>query len=444
MKIHSKKIRLAVILLIVFTLPACASLMTPPLIKATDEGRAEEVKQLLAMGEDVNMTTRNGASVLLIAAARGYREIVEYLIEQGAVVDAAVTESLEMAGRTVFAGMTPLFVALDNNHPGIAYILIQNGADVNKSDANGTTPLMIAAAQTDIRVVAMLIKKGANVNVATTDRYVYDGETVYKGTTPLMTALAKGKTDTARWLIDNGADITAQNENGISALTFAAAHGEADLLWRVLKMGADLEEAAKEDFTWEGKPMFEGTTPLMAAAYTGNAENVKLLIEVGADVTVKDRVGRTALMAAASGGYLTAVRLLIENGAEVNAQTTEKFVMSGGIYIHHNPGVHPIIPKGWSPLAGASYKGHADVIQYLIDHGADISIKDDVWLMDPLFLASYRGHLDAVKVLLANGADPFAEGKRGTAYNSAYIQHNTRILECINEARERVKSEQEE
>jgi len=442
MSIHSRNFCLSVLLLVIFILPACASFNAPPLIKATDQGLDDRVRQLLAEGKDVNMTTGSGASALLIAAAGGHREIAEYLIDQGADVDATVTKTFEKDGRTFFAGTTPLLAALGHKHPEVGHMLVQNGADVNKSDINGTTPLF-AAAQNDAEIVAILLQAGANANTAITQRHVREGKTVYKGTTPLMAALAKGKRKAARSIMDAGVDVTVRNEVGNRALIIAAAHGTPGLLWKLLVKGAERNTAVTEDFksfTMGDRMVFEGCSPLMAAAYAGKSANVKLLIDVGADLNAKNRIGWTPLMAAASEGDLASVTLLVEKGAEVNAKTTEKFEKPGGIEIFH--GAPLIIPKGWSPIASASYNGHAAVVQYLIDHGADISIKDDKWRMDPLFLGAYRGHLDVVKVLLANGADPFALSKRGTAYNCAKIQDKRKILECIKEARQRVKEEE--
>lgn len=430
MQIHPKIFRAALILLIIFSLPACASLMAPPVIRATDQGLSDEVKRLIAEGEDVNATMGNGVSALLIAAARGNQEIAESLLQNGAEVDAAVTEAFEAEGRTVYPGVTPLFAALGNNHPEIFRLLIQNGADVNKSDINGTTPLIVAAAQNNPKVVAALIQEGAEVNAATTNTYVYDGRNIYAGATPLIAALANNRIESAKLLMDNDADVTLRNECNVGALMIAAADGQADIVRILLEKGADPNASVTKDFTVDGKSVFEGSTPLMAAAYAGYDEVVALLIEAGAGVSAKTKYGGTALMAAAAGGHLAAVKLLAENGAEVNAQTTETFAMG-----------KEKVPKGSSAISGASYKGHAEVVQCLIDHGADVNIKDDVWLMDPLYLASYGQHLDVVKILIANGADVFAECKRGTAHSNAYVQGNKRILECINDARKQAKEE---
>jgi len=58
-----------------------------------------------------------------------------------------------------------------------------------------------------------------------------------------------------------------------------------------------------------------GKTPLMAAAYKGYTDIVQILLDAGADVTVKDRSGDTAARMAARGGFSRTVDLLRKKGA---------------------------------------------------------------------------------------------------------------------------------
>lgn len=90
-------------------------------------------------------------------------------------------------------------------------------------------------------------------------------------------------------------------------------------------------------------------TPLHNAAYRGDINAVKTLIEQGADVNA--RAGQVApLHTAASEGHANVVALLIEKGADVNAKSR----------------------WGYTPLMLAAMYGHADVAKFLIDRGANI------------------------------------------------------------------------
>lgn len=71
-----------------------------------------------------------------------------------------------------------------------------------------------------------------------------------------------------------------------------------------------------------GQKNYKGETPLMLAAYSGDANKVTLLLKAGVCVDERDKQGSTALMYAASGGRPEVVRILIKHGANFNLQST--------------------------------------------------------------------------------------------------------------------------
>jgi uncharacterized protein len=111
-------------------------------------------------------------------------------------------------------------------------------------------------------------------------------------------------------------------------------------------------------------------TLLMFAAFEGQTELVKLLIESGSEVNQRDAVSRTALMFASTGPYVDTVKLLIDNGAEVNAIDNH---------------------EDWTALMFAASEGHVDVVNLLLANGADVTMKDTDG-EDALYFARQRGH----------------------------------------------------
>ena len=83
-------------------------------------------------------------------------------------------------------------------------------------------------------------------------------------------------------------------------------------------------------------------------------ENVKLLVDHGADVTALDITHSTPLHVASSSGNLEVLRILVEGGADVNAQNETHL----------------------TPLHIASLEGNAETVQLLIEHGADVTARD--------------------------------------------------------------------
>ena len=95
---------------------------------------------------------------------------------------------------------------------------------------------------------------------------------------------------------------------------FNEAAMDGNLLWMkvTLAMGADVHSPAC--------PYRNCYTPIFAAAWGGNNDAVRFLLDRGADVNARPRSGRTALMVAAHSGHVETVKLLLARGADVNAE----------------------------------------------------------------------------------------------------------------------------
>ena len=117
------------------------------------------------------------------------------------------------------------------------------------------------------------------------------------------------------------------------------------------------------------------------AAFLGDVDATKMLIEDNADVNAVDKYKYTALHWAADKGHVDVAKVLIQNGVDVNAVDESK----------------------QTALHFAAKKGHVDVVSILIQNGASINASD--WTeWTALHLAAAGGHVDVVSVLLQNGA----------------------------------------
>jgi len=141
------------------------------------------------------------------------------------------------------------------------------------------------------------------------------------------------------------------------------------------------DNSAKQQLLTQGIPFYG--TDFIKEAKAGNLANVKLFIESGMDVNVT--FNGTALDAAIKGKHFDVVQYLIENGANPNDSqvTTDTF---------------------GTPLVYAALYNSTDIANYLIDHGASVNLATNNGVT-PLLAASFSGDNEIVKLLLSKGAD---------------------------------------
>ena len=152
-----------------------------------------------------------------------------------------------------------------------------------------------------------------------------------------------------------------------------------------------------------------GNTLLIQAMRSDVPELVDYLLQRRARVNTRNRNGETALSIAAYTGKLQQVKRLVEAGAEVNFY-------------------------GWTPLAYGAYNGHLEIVDYLLKHGAEINAKTQNG-STALFFAARFGHLEVVKLLLKNKADPTVANENGeTAVDWALKSDNTDIEALLRDA----------
>jgi ankyrin repeat protein len=146
----------------------------------------------------------------------------------------------------------------------------------------------------------------------------------------------------------------------------------------------------------------EGNTLLTQAVRLDVPPLFDFLLQRRARLNIRNRNGETALSIAAFTGKLSYVQRLVEAGAEVNFY-------------------------GWPPLAYAAYNGHAEIVDYLLKHRAEIDATTANG-STALFFAARHGHREVVELLLKYKADPTIANENGdTAVDWALKGKNTDI-----------------
>ncbi len=175
-------------------------------------------------------------------------------------------------------------------------------------------------------------------------------------------------------------DLARRYETGKSQMTaievsstlFAAADRNCiDLATTLLDQGASVE--ARDRL---------GARPLSRAARSGHLEMVDLLLQRGAPIDARDLAGATALYVAAERGQTAVVQRLIDKGADAGLKGR----------------------SGTSPLAAAAFAGRTQVVNMLLAHGVDGRVADDTG-KPPIVYAAASGSLDIVRQLLTQHID---------------------------------------
>jgi ankyrin repeat protein len=237
------------------------------------------LKEAMAAGVDINSQARkDGLTGLMIAAREGCCDIVQLLIENGAVLDIPA-----------LSGKTALRLAAGHGQLSIVKLLIDHGANVNLKDIQGYSPLHAAATAGFLEIVKFLIQHDADIN-----------STIWDGGTTLMGAAYNGHVDIVVYLLENGVDANKANNYGTTALIWAAHKGELEIVKLLLDAGADVN--VKNNF---------GKTALMEGVLNGHKEVVEVLLERGADISARSNDGKTALVQATERKFIDIAEMLI-------------------------------------------------------------------------------------------------------------------------------------
>ena len=263
------------------------------------------------------------------------------------------------------------------------------------ADENGMTALHWEAKKGCSDAVKSLIDAGADIEARNS-----------LGRSPLFVACENGNFAQVKMLVEAGASVCATDQWKRTCLTLAAQHGHAETV-RYL-VGLKDADINSEDNNYK--------TALRSALRGGHSDAVQVLIDAGADIEAKDQMGRSPLLVASCEGKRTIVKMLVEAGAEVcvTDDRRESCLFLAAFYGHTETVCYLVGLKevdvdfaaygGFTSLHGAVDRHSPDTVQVLIDAGADIEAKD-CWGNSPVETATYLGHGECVELLVEAGAE---------------------------------------
>jgi uncharacterized protein len=293
----------------------------------------------------------------------------------------------------------------------------------------GRSPVADAAMRRDVETVRTLLRQGADVNGAQGD-----------GMTALHWAATHGDAALTEILLYGGANVKATSRLGRhTPLHVASQHAAAPVVAALLARGAEADATTST-----------GATALMFAAQTGHVPTVTALLDAKADVNAAEQAhGQTALMFAATADRAEVVSLLLTRGAK--ADVTSKVVDLAALTSSPGEGgppepqtggqnqARPAAPArpaaqansvagatrpyryneligaqgGLSALHFAARQGAFAAARAIVEHGGRVNLPSPGDGTSPLLIATLNGHFDLAKYFIEHDADPNLASKAG-------------------------------
>ena len=318
-------------------------------------GDYDTVRWLIEKGVDVNFCNKDGRTAVLYAAELGPLNVLKFLHRKGANIhQESIMSAIQGAG----------------DYKTVTW-LIKKGVDVNHCNEHNFTAVHFAAIKGNLKVLKLLHKNGANIHQVSSD-----------GSNAILLASKEtGECDTVRWLIEQGVDVNHCDDEGSSAVLWAANKGNLHLLKLLNMNGLDVQQVTSD-----------GVNCIMAASIgTGDCETVRWLIEQGVDVNHCDDEHFSAVLWAAQVGNLDVLKLLFTEGANI----------------------HQVGGDGANSIISATQgTGDYDTVSWLIEQGVNVNYCDDDYFT-AVHVAAEKGNLDVLKLLHEKGANIHQVSREG-------------------------------
>lgn len=319
-------------------------------------------------------------------------------------------------------GLTGLHMAIRSDNLNIVkYLCEDSGIDI-EATLTYVSPLIYATLISTPTILKVLIDHGADVNKTFTTDCLNS----------LMFAIYKNKKEQSWILAESGICPLHTDVKKWNALHYATLYKSTDkLLKKLIEIGCDKNGITRE-----------GMTPLHHAVISGSISAVKILVAINADIHITDENGLTALHYAAYQGHWEIVKILLDYGSRPNKKTNSKVTPLHFAAKHDHYLVVKELLKWYvdinaltmqcnTPLHYAACNGNEEMVNILLKNGADLNIpnKDNDL---PVHLACLRGTTNVVKLLCANGSNMDCRNKNNMLpLHNAILSSNEDLIKFL-------------
>ncbi len=326
-------------------------------------GTAEAIRKALGKGAKINAKNEDDMTVLMYAARdNADPEVMTVLLDAAAEFNKTglwQKGKSKLGFKTVDVndgnkeGMTALMFAAGNNSPEMVRALLNVGADANLKDKQGMTALMFAVGNNLPEAVQALLDAGADANA----------KDKQDKTALIWAAVKNSSPEMVKILLSADADVNAQDKEGKTALVYAREGKCNPEVEEMLRDAQAVVQVARTEIAF------------LRLCSKGTPEDVRQALKVGANIDARDERGMTALMYAARGNADPEVMtVLLDAAAEFNK--TGLWQKGKSTLGFKTVDVNDGNKDGMTALMFAVENNSPDVVQVLLDAGADVNAED--------------------------------------------------------------------
>lgn len=390
-----------------------------PLGIAAISDKKEIVEYLLKNGAKDDIRNLNGTTSLMIYSACGMVDKIKDILQHD-------IKDIDNINSDMHSALT---YALKNNHYDIADYLIEKGVKLNYENYSYNNIIFKIISLGDTKALEYLINKGIDINKVDylgnsclQNSIEYDKENIAlklieKGAdinfynknmlrSTLVTAVESGTPVIVKELINHGIGVNPDKNNGLNLLMIYSAIGELEKVKELVGSGEDVESVDDD-----------GTSPLMKAVSKKNTQCVEYLLQKGANPNRINNNGCNSINSSCINSDMETLKLLVKYGGNVNIESNNTTPL---IVAARSPGDIKII---YDAITEESYDEFMKIINFLLDNKADINKQTDQGYTAFMIAAIYND-LKRMLFLLDKGADLSLRNKDGETAVDILIKNN--------------------